>query len=141
MEIEVETIEYQHGKHILNRKRYKTLPESIRAGIGDVITQLDQNDTEEFKVLEINGNEVICESLVLPLKRYFYADSIRKSEWQIKRDKKAVAFKKKQELWKAKEEKQKRRAEKLLLKLEREEAKKNRKLKHKKVKKVTIKFI
>ena len=128
----------------LSRLFYFDLPEDLKPKIGDWVQQADSPQEEEFRVLEINDNEVKCFDKQTEGFRWFYLDSLRVSEWEFKRQKKALAFKRKQEKWALKDERAKKRAEKLLLKLEKEEKKKQKKFKFvpaSKKSELTIKFI
>ncbi len=138
----IKELEYQHGTHNLNRKFYEDLPEELQVKeVGQIIQQADSAYDDEYRVLKIEGNEVQCIDIHTHIQRDFYLDSVRVSEKELKRIKRAKIQLKKAEAQRKRQEKEKKRAERTYQKLERENAKRLRTLNRKKQKEVSIKFI
>lgn len=132
-------ISYKRHKFYLTRKAY--INEYIPV-LGDIVQEANSDVLEEFQITKfINETEVQCLDLQNNLKRYFFIDAIKPSEWEIKRRKKAIQLKKKQEKYEAIQENKKARAQRLLLKLKAKEDKKNKKFKFSKKKETIIKFV
>ena len=138
----VKEIFYTKDKFNLSRRIYEGLPEELRVTKeGDIIQQADSPHEDEFIVLKIDDGEVFCEDTTTHLKRFFYLDSVRISEKELKRIKHAKVLAKKAEAKRKRQEKEQKRIARTIAKLERETLKKNRKLKFKKKRELKIKFI
>ncbi len=135
------TIEYLRGNHVVTRKRYQDLPESLLPRENDIVQQADSSEDDEFKVIKFVNETAICQDLYSIIQRVFYIDSLRISAKELKRQKRQKIIARKVESERKKQEKIKKRTLRELGRREKEAAKANRKFKHGKVKEVIIKFI
>lgn len=128
----VKEIEYKKHKFILQRKVYKDLPPELQVTeVGQIIQQADNPYDEEFTVTKIKDKEVFCIDNHTHIHRCFYLDSVRISEKELKRQKRARILAKKAESQRKKQEKEKKRAERIYRKSLKENARKHSKLKKK----------
>ncbi len=140
--MEIQEIEYQRHGFTLSRKKYLDLPEELKVTeIGQIIQQVESQYDEEFKVLNFKDDEVHCVDIHSKIERDFYLDSVRISEKELKRQKRAKIAAKKSEAKRKRQEKEKKRAERAYQKSIREDAKRKRALDRTKKKELNIKFI